>query len=162
MSVFDIDKNIKSVKLKDMIQPVSFSITSRKLSLAMFFTGEDINNMTFGYPTSNLYTLSNMFSLEITSDDIYVIPGENIISTIKDIILDIGADMGVQDVWVDDMLFKFDNRVNPTFVQAYEQFMIRNKFGAPGFEHPERVSYIHIILNKYTHWFYRIECIIGI
>lgn len=47
MSIFNTEENIKKIKWKDIVSPVSYSVTSRKSSLSLFFRGKDLNHLTF-------------------------------------------------------------------------------------------------------------------
>ena len=73
---------------------------------------------------------------------------------------DVLEDLTEFKIKVDKTLVRFDVKIHvkihPTIISAYEQYMIRHNFGQRGFEHPDRVVYIHIILSEDIHWFYPI------
>lgn len=153
MSIFNIDENIKKIRWKDIVAPVNFSVTSKIPSTMLFFDGKDISKLVYKKPTAELMELFENFSKRIFSDDFYIDPEEDISSQLGDVLKSITELKFV----IDNMTIKFDNHIHQVFENAYGQFMLRYKLGMETFDHPEKVSYIHIILNNYIHWFYPIS-----
>ena len=159
MSIFNAEENIKKIKWKDIVSPVSYSVTSKKYSLSLFFRGEDLNHLTFigsndlkSEGPDGLCDLSYSFSEKIFTDDFYINPENDISKQLSDVL----EDLTEFKIKVDKTLVRFDIKIHPTLISTYEQYMIRHNFGQRGFEHPDRVVYIHIILGEDIHWFYPI------
>ncbi len=156
MGLFDIDQNIRKLKWKDIVSPVNFSISSRIPSTMLFFDGKDISKLTYKKPSKELIKLFDDFSNRIFADDFYIDPEEDISSQLGEVLKDLTDSSFV----IDKMLIKLDNHIHTVFENAYGQFMLRYKLGMEQFAHPERVSYLHIILDTDIHWFYPIKYIL--
>lgn len=156
MGLFDIERNIRSIRWRDIVTPVNFSIISKIPSTMMFFDGKDISKLTYKKPNDELIGLFENFSKQIFSDDFYIDPEEDMPSQLSDVLKSITDHKFV----IDNMTIKFDNHIHPVFEKAYGQFMIRYKLGIEHFQHPERVCYLHIFMDNDIHWFYPIEYIL--
>ena len=156
MGLFDTDKNIRKILWKHIVAPVNFSISSRIPSTMMFFVGDDINELTYKKPDKELIWLFENFSKQIFSDDFYIDPEYDLSEQLGDVL----KNLTNQSVVVDKNLIKLDNHIHYVFENAYAQFMLRYKLGISKFQHPERVSYLHLILDNNTHWFFPIEYIL--
>jgi len=156
MSLFDIERNIRSIRWRDIVAPVNFAVTSRISSTMMFFDGKNISKLTYKKPTEELRELSKNFSKQIFSDDFYIDPEEDISGQLSDVLKFITDRKFV----IDNMTIKFDNHIHPVFENAYGQFMVRYKMGMEGFQYPERIYYLHIFMDNDIHWFCPIEYIL--
>jgi len=167
MGIFNIDDNIKKIPFNKSFSKVNYSINSRVTSLDLFFYGSDIfhlnsifysNNINKIYSKTDLNKILDMtdkFIEFIFSDKFLFNPNENIFSQIKAEL----EKFTENKIDIEDKFISFTNNIHHFFSDAYSQYMIRNKFEAPGFDHPENVAYIHITINDNIHWFLPINYI---
>ena len=154
MGIFNIDDNIRKIRFKDRFSKVDYSVSSRVSSLRLFFKGTDIFNLTSLLANKEMYELSGQFTDYIFSNDFWIDPEEDLPTQLKESL----KKFTDYDVEIDNKTIIFNNRLQHYLVTAYEQFVIRSKFGMEAFQHPENVTYIHIIIDNNIHWFYPINC----
>ena len=154
MGLFDIDDNIRKIRFKDRFSKVDYSVSSRVTSLRLFFKGTDIFNLISLHISKEMYELSGQFTDYIFSNDFWIDPEEDLPTQLK-VALKKFTDYEVE---IDDKLIAFNNKLHHYLATAYEQFMIRNKFGMDAFQRPQDIGYIHITIGKVIHWFYPINC----
>lgn len=153
MGVFDIDSNIRKIKFKDMFSIVNYSVTSRISSLDLFIKGNDIFHLDYLFINPELLRLSINFTKHIFSDDFYFNPEKDLSSQLKTVL----KEFTDKDITIDDKTVSFNNKLHYYLANAYGQYLIRTNCGMEAFQHPETITYIHIIINGDIHWFYPVN-----
>ena len=154
MGIFNIDDNIRKIRFKDRFSKVDYSVSSRVSSLELFFKGTDIFNLTSLLANKEMYKLSGQFTDYIFSNDFWIDPEEDLPTQLKEAL----KKFTDYDVEIDNKTIIFNNKLHHYLATAYEQFVIRSKFGMDAFQHPEDIGYIHITIGGVIHWFYPINC----